>query len=184
MTEREKMLAGQLYNPLDADLARGREAARDLCHELNLLRPSNQAAKRGLLERLFGSGGGTLWLEPPFQCDYGAHIHFGEKCFVNFNCVFLDVCEIRIGSHVQIGPAVQLLTPLHPLHAEQRRHEEYGQPIAIGDDVWIGGGAILCPGVSVGSRSVIGAGSVVTRSIPEGVLAVGNPCRVLRPIAE
>jgi maltose O-acetyltransferase len=184
MTEREKMLAGQLYDPLDAELARGRERARDLCHELNHLRPSDQAAKRRLCEQLFGSGGASLWLEPPFQCDYGANIHFGEKCFVNFNCVFLDVCEIRIGSNVQIGPATQILTPLHPFNAEQRRREEYGRPVSVGDDVWIGGGAILCPGVTIGAGSIIGAGSVVTRPIPAGVLAVGNPCRVLRQITE
>ena len=123
-------------------------------------------------------------MQPPFHCDYGSNIHLGEKVFFNFNCVVLDVCEVRIGSYTLFGPAVQLLTATHPLNAELRRKQELGKPIMIGSDVWVGGGAIICPGVTVGSRTVIGAGSVVTRDLPDGVVAVGNPWRVVRTIDE
>jgi maltose O-acetyltransferase len=124
-------------------------------------------------------------IEPPFQCEYGCNISLGEQVFFNFNCVVLDVAPVRIGARVLIGPGVQIYTATHPLSAEQRKAGlEAGRRIDIGDDVWIGGGAILCPGVRIGSGSVIGAGSVVTRDLPHGVLAAGNPCRVIREIAD
>ena len=119
-------------------------------------------------------------MQPPFFCDYGSNIELGERVFFNFNCVVLDVCLVRIGDYSLFGPAVQIYTPMHPLDAERRRREEFGKPIGIGSDVWVGGGAIILPGVRIGSRAVIGAGSVVTRDVPEGVLAAGNPCRVIR----
>ena len=118
----------------------------------------------------------------PFWCDYGANISLGERVFFNFNCVVLDVCAVRIGDFAQFGPGVQIPTPLHPLNAGQRRREEYGAPVEIGADVWVGAGALILPGVRIGDRAVIGAGSVVTRDVPGDVLAVGNPCRVVRPI--
>ena len=182
-TEREKMLAGELYDPLDAELAAGRERARDLCQALNATREGQQGERRAILQSLFAQGGDDVWMQPPFFCDYGANIRLGKKCFFNFNCIVLDVCEVTIGDHVLFGPAVQVYTATHPLDPVLRRTQESGKPIAIGSDVWIGGGAILCPGVRIGSRSVIGAGSVVTRDIPEGVFAAGNPCRVIRAIA-
>jgi maltose O-acetyltransferase len=123
-------------------------------------------------------------LEPPFYCDYGFNVELGERVFFNFNCVILDVCPVRIGSCTLFGPAVQILTPMHPLNAELRRGKEFGKPIEIRSDVWVGGGALILPGVHIGPRSVIGAGSVVTRDVPEGVLAAGNPCRVIREITE
>jgi maltose O-acetyltransferase len=183
-TEREKMLAGELYDPLDPELVIGRERARDLCQELNATRESESDTRRRILRELFGTGGDTVWMQPPFYCDYGANIELGQRVFFNFNCVVLDVCRVRIGDYTLFGPGVQILTPMHPMDAEQRRREEYGKPIDIGADVWVGGGALILPGVRIGSRTVIGAGSVVTRDIPDGVFAAGNPCRVIREIAQ
>jgi maltose O-acetyltransferase len=183
-TEREKMLAGELYDPLDPELVIGRERARDLCQELNATRESESDTRRRILRELFGTGGDTVWMQPPFYCDYGANIELGQRVFFNFNCVVLDVCRVRIGDYTLFGPGVQILTPMHPMDAEQRRREEYGKPIDIGADVWVGGGALILPGVRIGSRTVIGAGSVVTRDIPDGVFAAGNPCRVIRQIAQ
>jgi len=184
MNEQQKMLAGQLYDPTDPDLAAARSRARDLCQMLNATREAQQDERRELLRALFGKGGDTVWMQPPFFCDYGANIELGERVFFNFNCVVLDVCPVRIGDFTLFGPAVQIYTPLHPLNAELRRKQEFGKPIDIGADVWVGGGALILPGVKIGSRSVIGAGSVVTRDIPEGVFAAGNPCRVIREITE
>src|SRR5688572_15415179 len=135
-SERDKMLAGELYDPLDAELTAARERARNLCQDLNATRESQQAERRRLWQELFAAGGDTVWIQPPFFCDYGAHIHLGRKVFFNFNCVVLDVCEVRIGNHTLFGPGVQILTPLHPLEAMQRREREYGKPVTIGDDVW------------------------------------------------
>lgn len=184
MTERDKMLAGELYDPFDPELTQGREHARDLTHLLNQTRDRDADERRSILKLLFGTGGDTVWLQPPFFCDYGSNIHMGERVFFNFNCTILDVCKVTIGDYTQIGSGVQILTPLHPLDAALRRQQEYGAPVTIGADVWIGSGALILPGVTIGHRTVIGAGSVVTKDIPSDVLAVGNPCRVLRPITQ
>src|SRR3954449_10169162 len=183
-TEKEKMLAGELYDPLDADLVRARDQARDLCRDLNATRERDQEARRRILMELFGKGGESVWMQPPFYCDYGSNIELGERVFFNFNCVVLDVCAVRIGDYTMFGPAVQIYTPLHPLDAALRRKQEYGKPVEIGSDVWVGGGALILPGVRIGSGAVIGAGSVVTRDLPGGVFAAGNPCRVIREIRE
>jgi maltose O-acetyltransferase len=183
VTEREKMLAGELYDPFDPELVAGRVRARDLCRALNATAETEQDERRRILSDLFGRGGGSVWMQPPFYCDYGTNIELGERVFFNFNCVVLDVCPIRIGDFTLVGPAVQIYTPMHPLDAAQRRRQEFGKPVEIGSDVWIGGGAIVLPGVRIGSRAVIGAGSVVTRDVPDDVFAAGNPCRVIRPIA-
>ena len=182
MTEREKMIAGQLYDPLDAELSTARERARDLCQLLNATRESDREARRDLLRRVFAKGGDTVWMQPPFFCDYGSNIELGERVFFNFNCVVLDVCPVRVGDFTLFGPAVQIYTPMHPLDPVLRRSQEYGKPVTIGSDVWVGGGALILPGVTIGSRTVIGAGSVVTRDIPESVFAAGNPCRVIRSL--
>lgn len=174
------MLAGELYDPLDAELVAGRDRARDLCQALNATREAEKAERRRLLEALFAAGGDSVWMQPPFFCDYGSNIELGERVFFNFGCIVLDVCRVRVGSFTLVGPAVQIITPMHPLDAMERRKAEYGKPVEIGDDVWIGGGALVLPGVRIGSRAVIGAGSVVTRDVPEGVFAAGNPCRVIR----
>jgi maltose O-acetyltransferase len=183
-TEREKMLAGELYDPQDPELTRMRVRARDLCQALNATRESEADERRRLLRELFGAGGESVCVQPPFFCDYGSNIHMGERVYFNFNCVVLDVAEVRIGDFSLFGPSVQIYTATHPLNAGLRRRQEYARPIVIGSDVWVGGAAVICPGVTIGDRSVIGAGSVVTRDIPPGVLAVGNPCRVIRELTE
>jgi maltose O-acetyltransferase len=183
-SEMDKMLAGELYDPMDPELVRGRDRARDLCQDLNATREAQQDERRRIVRELFGSGGETVWMQPPFFCDYGTNILLGERVFFNFNCVVLDVCRVTIGDYTLFGPAVQVYTATHPMNAELRRRQESAKAIEIGSDVWVGGGAIICPGVRIGSRAVIGAGSVVTRDIPEGVFAAGNPCRVIREITE
>jgi maltose O-acetyltransferase len=183
-SEKDKMLAGELYDPMDPELVRGRDRARDLCQDLNATREAQQDERRRILRELFGAGGETVWMQPPFFCDYGTNILLGERVFFNFNCVVLDVCRVTIGDYTLFGPAVQVYTATHPMNAELRRRQEFAKAIEIGSDVWVGGGAIICPGVRIGSRAVIGAGSVVTRDIPEGVFAAGNPCRVIREITE
>ena len=179
-SQRERMLAGQLYDPRDAELVAARERARDLCQALNATREADVDARTRVLRDLFGHLGKGAAVQPPFYCDYGRHITVGAGVFFNFNCVVLDVCRVTIGDHSMFGPAVQIYTATHPFDAALRRREEYGKPVVIGDDVWVGGGAIICPGVTIGARAVIGAGSVVTRDVPEDVVAAGNPCRVLR----
>ncbi|UUX97573.1 sugar O-acetyltransferase [Aquabacterium sp. J223] len=181
-TELEKMLAGEPYQPLDPDLVARRQRARQLCQALNTGAEADTDERRRLAQSLFGRGGDSVWLQPPFFCDYGANIELGERVFFNVNCVVLDVCRVRIGDFTLFGPAVQVYTALHPMDAARRRREEFGRPVDIGSDVWVGGGAIVLPGVRIGSRAVIGAGSVVTRDVPDGVFAAGNPCRVVREL--
>jgi maltose O-acetyltransferase len=181
-TERDKMIAGELYDPLDPDLVAARARARDLCLDLNATRETEQDERRRILVELFGEGGDKVWMQPPFFCDYGSNITLGTRVFFNFNCVVLDVCPVRIGDYSMFGPAVQIYTPMHPLDALERRGKEYGKPVTIGSDVWVGGGAIILPGVTIGSRTVIGAGSIVTRDVPDDVFAAGNPCRVIREL--
>ena len=177
-TEREKMLAGELYDPMDAGLVSARTRARDLCRILNASREDELETRRRVLRELFGSGGDSVWMQPPFYCDYGTNIHLGERVFFNFNCVVLDVTTVHVGDFTLFGPSVQIYTAMHPLNAEQRRKEEFARPVRIGSDVWVGGAAVILPG----SRAVIGAGSVVTRDVPDGVFAAGNPCRVSREL--
>jgi maltose O-acetyltransferase len=182
-TEKEKMIAGELYDPLDLQLCADRQRARDLLKRLNDSREDAQEERADILNELFGNET-DAYIQPPFFCDYGTNITLGEKVYFNFNCVVLDVAPVRIGDFVLFGPAVQVYTAMHPMRASERRLGiESGKPVVIGADVWVGGGAILCPGITIGARSLIGAGSVVTRDIPENVLAAGNPCRVIRSLA-
>ena len=176
------MLAGELYDPLDAELVAARTLARDLCADLNATREAQQAERRRILQTLLGAGGDDVWMQPPFFCDYGFNILLGKKCFFNFNCVVLDVCTVHVGDYTLFGPAVQIYTATHPMEAELRRTQESARPVDIGSDVWVGGAAVILPGVTIGSRSIIGAGSVVTRDVPAGVFAAGNPCRVIRQV--
>ncbi len=181
-TETAKMLAGELYDPGDTDLSAARRRARDLLADFNRTRDFERIRRDELQTRLFGSAGSDLRIEPPFYCDYGTHIRFGADVFLNFNCVFLDCNLITVGDRTLIGPAVQIYAATHPMDAEVRRQGlEAALPVTIGSDVWIGGGAILCPGVTIGDGAVIGAGSVVTRDVPAGMFAAGNPCRVIKP---
>jgi maltose O-acetyltransferase len=180
---RDRMLAGEPYQldeSLTADLQRGRE----LLHRINHAAPNEDAERDALLRELLGGFGVDSNLRPPFHCEYGYQIHVGARVFANFGLVCLDVARVTIGDDVQIGPNVQLLTPTHPLEPGPRRDAwESAQPITIGDNVWLGGGVIVCPGVTIGADTVVGAGAVVTRDLPGGVLAVGNPARVVRALA-
>jgi maltose O-acetyltransferase len=182
-TEKEKMLAGELYDPLDAQLTQDRLKARFLISALNNS-SEDQAEERGrILKELIPNAGAALWLQPPFYCDYGYNIKVRDKVFFNFNCVVLDVTTVTIGSRTMFGPNVQIYTATHPINYKERASGlEFAKPIVIGEDVWIGGSVVICPGVTIGDRSVIGAGSVVTKDIPADVFAAGNPCRVIRPV--
>ncbi len=181
-SEREKMLAGEPYDAADPELVAARERAQALLAELNRTRESQLEEHARICRELFSRCGDGVLVRPPFYCDYGFNIELGERVYFNFQCVVLDVCRVRIGSHTLFGPAAQIYAASHPLDPAQRRRVEHGSPVEIGADVWIGGGAIILPGVQIGSRSVIGAGSVVTTDIPEGVLAAGNPCRVISTV--
>lgn len=182
-TEKEKMLTGDLYDALDPQLAEERLKARLLLKELNDSREDQTAERLRILQELIPHAGEGLWMQPPFYCDYGYNMHIGDKVFFNFNCVVLDVAAVVIGSRTLFGPNVQVYTATHPMdHAVRATGLESAKPIRIGDDVWIGGSAIICPGVTIGDRSVIGAGSVVTKDIPADVFAAGNPCRVIRSL--
>ena len=180
-SERDKMLAGELYDAFDPELVAQRTRARDLCQALTASREADVDARRAILRDLFGAGGDSVLMQPPFFCDYGTNIELGERVFFNFNCIVLDVCKVTVGSFTLFGPGVQILTPLHPMDAALRRKQEYGAPVTIGTDVWVGAGALILPGVRIGDRAVIGAGSVVTRDVPADMFAAGNPCRVIRP---
>ncbi len=177
------MLSGALYNASDSELTRERIRARELLVEFN--RPVEDGTTRTGEEVrvLIPQSGANCSIQPPFYCDYGTHITLGDDVYFNFNCVVLDVASIEIGSRTLIGPAVQIYAATHPMSvAERASGLEAGKPVRIGEDVWIGGGAIICPGVTIGDGSVIGAGAVVTRDIPKGVFAAGNPARVIRQI--
>lgn len=179
------MLSGELYNALDKELSEERLRARLLLKEFNDLREDEEEGRHRLLQDLIPDAGSDLWIQPPFYCDYGTNIVIGNRVFFNFNCVVLDVMQVKIGSRTQFGPNVQIYTATHPMNAAERASGlEYARPVTIGEDVWVGGNAVICPGVTIGDRSVIGAGSVVTRDIPSDVFAAGNPCRVIRGIDE
>jgi maltose O-acetyltransferase len=182
-TQRERMLAGDLYIADDPQLAADGLRAMRLSAQFNASPPDAARERRRILSELLGSIGEGTVIRPPFHCDYGYQTHIGAHTFANFGLVALDVATITIGNDVQIGPNVQLLTPTHPIEAEPRRNRfEAAQPITIGDNVWIGGGAIILPGVTVGENTVVGAGAVVTRDLPANVVAVGNPARVIRSL--
>lgn len=186
MTEREKMLSGELYlDDKDGELFQERIRTKELLYEINALRPEEDEKRIALLRKLLAKTGENFYIETPFRCGYGSNIEIGEGFFANFNCTFLDCAKITIGRNVLLGPNVSLFTAAHPVDPEIRRSGlEFAKPIVIGDGVWIGGGSIVNPGVSIGANSVIGAGSVVTKDIPEGVVAVGVPCRVIGPAAK
>jgi maltose O-acetyltransferase len=182
-TMRERMLAGDLYRGADPELEAEMRQAMVLTKAFNDSDPRDPAGRRALLEQLLGSIGAEVDIRPPLHVDYGSHLHIGDRTFINFGLTALDVAQIRIGADVLMGPNVQLLTPTHPIAPEPRRAKwEAASPITIGDNVWIGGMAVICPGVTIGANSVIGAGSVVTRDIPANVVAVGNPARVIRSV--
>ena len=193
MTEREKMVAGMLYDSADQELQDLRERCVHLCKKFNDLSELRAAEQKEVLKELLGSVGEHLWIRPPLRLDYGCNVYLGNVS-INFNCTMLDVAPIHIGDNVQIGPNVSFFTASHPLLAKERNAQfdetgrrytlEYGKPITVEDNVWIGGGTIINGGVTIGHDAVIGAGSVVTKDIPAGVVAAGVPCRVIRPLTE
>lgn len=184
-TEKEKMLTGELYDPLDHQLSDERLRTRLLIKELNDSREDQKEERARILNDLIPNAGEGLWLQPPFYCDYGSNMFLGSKVFFNFNCVVLDVMQVSIGSRTMFGPNVQVYTATHPIdHKERASGLEFAKSISIGEDVWIGGSAVICPGVTIGDRAVIGAGSVVTKDIPSDVFAAGNPCKVIRELEQ
>lgn len=180
-SEKDKMLSGELYDPLDPVLVQERVKTRLLLKALNEGREDLPEDRARILKELMPNAKEDLWLQPPFYCDYGSNIFTGSKVFFNFNCVVLDVMKVTIGDRTLFGPNVQIYAATHPIdHQERSSGVEYAKPITIGEDVWVGGSAVICPGVTIGDRTIIGAGSVVTKDIPSDVFAAGNPCRVIR----
>ncbi len=184
MNEKEKMLAGELYDAnYNEELQKEREKAKDLCYEYNQIKPSKQEEKRKIIRQLLGNTKQNFLIEQPFMCDYGYNIEIGENFYANHNLIILDGNKVTFGDNVFIAPNCAFYTAGHPLDAEQRNKGlEYAKPIEIGNNVWIGGNVVVLPGVKIGDNCVIGAGSVVTKDIPDNSVAVGNPCRVIRKL--
>jgi maltose O-acetyltransferase len=181
-TEKEKMLSGEYYIATDETLAQERQHCKQLLKQLNIDEYVVSDRTDAILLQLIPNAPKSLYIEPPFHCDYGYNITCGENVYFNVNCVVLDVMEVKLGNNVFCAPGVQIYTATHPLDAVLRRSTENAKPVIIGDDCWIGGGAVICPGVTIGNRCVIGAGAVVTKNIPDGSLAVGNPAVVIRKL--
>ncbi|CQR55060.1 sugar O-acetyltransferase [Paenibacillus riograndensis] len=185
MNQKERMLAGLPYKAWLDGLSEERTANKLKIHEYNLLRPDETERRDELIRSILGHTGKNVYVEPPFHCDYGANISVGENFYANFNCTILDVGKVVIGENVMFAPNVSIYTAGHPVHPDSRNSGyEYGIAITIGNNVWIGGNAIINPGVTIGHNVVIGAGSVVTKDIPDNVIAVGSPCKVVREITE
>jgi maltose O-acetyltransferase len=180
-SEKAKMLAGEPYDPFDPQLVAERSAAREFVAEYNATPPGDWDRRAELLDELFGSVGADPAVEPPFNCDYGYNLHVGDDFFANFGCVFLDVCRIEFGSTCLLGPGVHVYTATHPLDPERRRESvEYAKPVTVGNDVWIGGRTVLNPGVTVGDRSTVASGAVVTEDVPPDAVVRGNPAEVVK----
>lgn len=185
MNETERMLSGRLYYANDPDLRDSYIKAKRLVHAFNQCAYTNRCKAASILKELLGSVGNNILIEPPFRCDYGRNITVGDNFYANYDCIILDVCEVKIGSNVMFGPRVCLFAAAHPIYSEVRNSGlEYGRPISVGDNVWVGGCVTVNPGIEIGSDVVIGSGSVVTKNIPDGVVAAGNPCKILRKINE
>lgn len=181
-SEKEKMLASELYDSGDEELIKEFYHASDLTYEFNHTRPSEKAKRNDIIKQLINAKGSFL-IEAPFNCDYGYNIEVGENFYANYGCIILDANKVKIGDNVLFGPNVQIYTATHPIDPIERQNGKgYAKPITIGNNVWIGGGAILCPGIKIGDNVTIGAGSIVTKDIPENVIAAGNPCKVFRNI--
>ena len=183
MTEKEKMLTGQLYDSSDPVLVAERHRARLLFQKFNSMGDEAKEQRDNLMYELIGKAGEDLFIEPPFYCDYGYNIEVGDKFFMNYNCCILDVMKVTIGNFVMCGPNVQIYTATHPMDAKTRSSWlEFAKPVQIGNDVWVGGGAIICPGVTIGNGAVIGAGAVVTKDVPDNVFYAGNPAKIIKHI--
>lgn len=185
MTEKERMLSGNLYLASDKELVEEHKKSQRLTRLFNTTTEEEIEYRKQLIGELFEKTGKQYYIEPPFRCDYGCHISIGENFFANYDCIILDVNKVKIGNNVMFGPRVTIYTAGHPIDAGVRNTLlEYGKPVTIGDDVWVGGSTVINPGVTIGSNVVIGSGSVVTKDIPSGVIAAGNPCKVIREITE
>lgn len=183
MTEKEKMLAGELYLPSDEELAKERHNTRDVLKSINTQENDDYFVKEEFFRELFGDLGGHPHIEPTFRCDYGYNIHIGHQFYANYDCVILDCGEVTIGDNVMFGPGVHVYTALHPFDHQQRLQGlEFVKPVRIGNNVWVCGGVIINPGVTVGNNVIIGSGSVVTRDVPDNVMVAGNPARVIREL--
>jgi maltose O-acetyltransferase len=183
-TEKEKMLRGELYSAADPQLVRDRNNARRLTRLYNETLEYHLVHRKEILQELLGTIGKNIFIEPPFRCDYGYNIHVGENFYANFDCVFLDVCEIRMGDNCLLGPGVHIYTATHPLSTEKRNSGmEYGMRVMIGHNVWIGGRVVINPGVEIGNNVVIASGAVVVRDVPDNVLVAGNPARIIKEIS-
>ena len=181
MSEKEKMLAGLFYNAADEELTQARHQARRLLWKYNATDPADAEQRTQLLQQLLGKAGKNLTIEPPFFCDYGSQIFFGDHVFLNFNCTILDCARVDIGDGCMFGPNVQIYTATHPIEPKARREgKEFAAPIKIGKNVWIGGGAIILPGITIADGAVVGAGAVVTKDVPAGAVVVGNPAQKRR----
>ncbi|MTE16913.1 sugar O-acetyltransferase [Nocardia aurantiaca] len=182
--DKARMLRGELYRDNDPELVAERRACQALLDRFNATRSGEDSERRAILAELLGAIGEGSWIMPRFQCDYGHLITMGRNSFLNYDAIVMDCAPVVIGDDVSIGPRAQLLTALHPMedHELRRQRWETATPIAIGDNVWLGGGVIVCPGVAIGSNTVVGAGSVVTRNLPAQVFAAGNPCRIIRKL--
>lgn len=183
-TENEKITDGEPYALGNAELMKDRRKAKNLLHRLNVTEYRVTKNARLILAELLPNTGANLYIEPPFFCDYGYNIHCGDSVFINVNCVILDENKVSIGSNVFLGPGVQIYTSSHPLDAMTRRTHKITKPVSIGNDCWIGGNAIILPGITIGNGVVIGAGSVVTKNVPDNVMAVGNPAKVIKKLNE
>ncbi len=183
MNEKEKMILGELYYANNEELIKERKKAKDLCYKYNNLKPSQEKERKKVLKKLLGNTKENFLIEQPFICDYGYNIEIGENFYSNHNLIILDGNKVKFGDNVFIAPNCSFYTAGHPLDVETRnRGLEYAKPIEVGNNVWIGGNVVVLPGVKIGDNVVIGAGSVVTKNIPSNVLAVGNPCKVIREI--
>ncbi|SIQ95826.1 maltose O-acetyltransferase [Haladaptatus litoreus] len=183
VSEKEKMLRGDLYDADDPALEAEHEQARNLTRRFNNTAETEHEKRRSLLRELFGSTEGSVEAKPPFRCDYGYNIHVGDGFFANFDCVILDVCRVEIGQNCLLGPGVHIYTATHPIDAQTRiEGPEYGKPVTIGDNVWIGGRAIINPGVTIGDNVVISSGAVVTDDVPDDVVVGGNPAKVIKEL--
>lgn len=185
MNQKERMLAGLPYKAWLDGLSEERMACRKQIHAFNLLPPEEEDRAEEMIHALLGKAGKNAWINAPFHCDYGYNIEVGDNFFANYGLTILDVAKVVIGDNAQIAPNVSIYTAGHPVHPDSRNSGyEYGIPVTIGDNVWIGGDVVILPGVTIGSNSIIGAGSVVTKDVPEWVIAAGNPCKVVRKITE
>lgn len=185
ISEKDKMISGKPYKASDGELLKERQYVKEQIFDFNTIRPNEIIKRNEIIKKILGKTKTTFFIEQPFRCDYGYNIEIGENFYSNYNLIILDCARVKIGDNVMIGPNVSFYTAGHPLHYEKRNTElEYAFPIIIGNNVWIGGNVVINPGITIGENSVIGSGSVVTKDVPGNVIAIGNPCKVLRELTE